>query len=62
MTSWYLVGDFDCAVFLLRDPKSVSIGVREIHIRTRGICPRCSLGVRSKFSSTLGLDPVLVAS
>ena len=54
MTSWYLVGDFDCAVFLLRDPfgaraggsvreslarqKWVSVGVSKIHTFIRGFC------------------------
>ena len=69
-SGWHLgilcfVGDFDYPVFLLRDPKSVSISVCEIHTCGRGVCPRFALGVRSVeslVSSTLGLYLVLAAS
>ena len=40
------VGDFNHPVFLLRDPKRVSLGVGEIHTRGRWGCPRCSCCVR----------------
>ena len=46
MRCWYLWGEIDHRVFLLRDPKWVSISVDKIPTRDRGVCLLCSSDVR----------------
>ena len=40
-----VIGDFNHPGFLLRDPKRVSLGVGELHPRSRWLCPRCCVDV-----------------
>ena len=41
-----VVGDFSVPVFLLGDPKRISLGVGELHTNGREVCPRCFCRVR----------------